>query len=786
MTSSTTAAATSDTSRALLLSLVLIALLLGLQAWRYRPPPSVPADAPIEAFSAMRAIDALRLVLGDESPHPTGSAANRLVRDRIVASLTALGYAPELQTGRACDEWGNCAAVDNIVARLDGSEPGPAVALTVHYDSVGAGPGAGDDGIGVATMLEIARQLKAALPKLRHPLLLLITDGEETGLLGARLFVDQHRWAPEVRAAVNLEARGNQGPSFMFETGRRNAWAMSLYRSAVARPISNSIYYSAYQLLPNDTDFTVFKAAGWEGYNFALTGNVQHYHTPLDNLAHLSLASLQHHGDNALATLLSLADAPLPAAAPDEPVETAVYVDLLAAAVLVWPSAWAMPMALGSALIGLLLVLVQLRHRRLRPASMLRTTAAFLLALLLAGLACAVLLLALRSIAAIPPTTAVYRWTAQPLPLSIATAALSAISLLVVARVLRPSTCLAACWSASVLLLALATLASAALLPGLSFAFQLPLLALLLAALWPSLISDAAVELAPAAALSLAALLGVLVLVPTIGFLHQSLGPDSLIATAALLVWVHLPLLGLLALARPRLLKGLTAVAAATLLAAVVASAWSAPYSETSPQRLNLEYQFDTDRNAAEWLVRPDSGVLPPSLAAVAAFTPRAEPVFPWSRGQTWRADAANVLMPPPELRVLAATAEGEGWRYETWLRSPRGARSISLCWPPDARPGSILLDGHRLPKPDARTRATIDSRRAGWTCVADQTLPDDGVGLAFTMPDTGPVEVLLFDRSAGLPSSGLALQQARPASATAAQDGDVSRVIRRVRIAPP
>ncbi|WP_295681354.1 M20/M25/M40 family metallo-hydrolase [uncultured Nevskia sp.] len=776
-----------STSLALILSLMLITLLLTFQALRYRPSPAVAADAPQGVFSAQRAIDALAVVLGDESPHPTGSAANYAVRDRLVARLISLGYAPEIQTGRSCDEWGDCALVENIVARLDGREAGSAVALTAHYDSVGAGPGAADDGIGVATVLEIARLLKAGQPQPRHSVLLLITEGEETGLLGARVFVDEHPWAKEVRAAVNLEARGNDGPSFMFETGRHNAWAMALYQGSVARPITNSIYYTAYQLLPNDTDFTVFKAAGWEGYNFALTGNVQHYHTPRDSLANLSRDSLQHHGDNALSMLMALAEAPLPAGETSgmAPAGDAVYVDLFAKRLLAWPAALAVPIAAGSALVWALFVGVQLRRRRLGLRELALATAASILAMLLAALACWMLLLTLRSVSAIPPAAASYHWSAHPLPLDIASAALAALALSIVARLLKTRVGLTAGWSATGLLLSLATLASAMLLPGLGFAFQLPLIVLLLVA-GPAALSRQGSDRALTLALVMAALVATSVFVPTIGFLHQSLGPDALIVAAALLVWVYLPLLGLIGSAGVWLQRSLLAAALATAVVSSAIAAWLPMYSEASPQRLNLEYLLDTDRGAAEWLARPDSGVLPPELASTAVFSPRPTPVFPWSRGQVWRADAPEVGLPAPALHLLGTSADGGGLRYEARLQSPRGANSISLCWPPGSAPTRLVLGGHRLPEPDTRTLKALETRRAGWRCISDHALNPDGVTLAFTLPSAAPVEALLFDRSAGLPPAGLKLLMARPETAVRSQDGDVTRLIRRVRISPP
>ena len=72
---------------------------------------------------------------------------------------------------------------------------------------VAAGPGVSDDGAGVAAVLEIARALKS-LPRTRHSIVILIDDGEEAGLLGARAFVDSHPWAKDIAAAINSMPAG--------------------------------------------------------------------------------------------------------------------------------------------------------------------------------------------------------------------------------------------------------------------------------------------------------------------------------------------------------------------------------------------------------------------------------------------------------------------------------------------------------------------------------------------------------------------------------------------------
>ena len=292
--------------------MLVLAAILALSLEGLEPPAPKLVNAPADQFSAARALDTLHSILGKDQPHPVGTPADDAVRDRIVAELTKLGYQPQIQTAFACGDFGTCATVNNVLARLDGTDTASsdAVLLAAHYDSVPAGPGDSDDGVGVAAVIEIARALKS-MPAPRHSVIFLLDEGEEAGLLGARAFVDAHPWAKDVRAAVNLDARGTSGPSVMFETGGANDWAVRLYAQHAARPAASSIFYTVYKALPNDTDFTVFKAAGYEGLNFAFIGDEWHYHTPLDNSANVTPASLQHQGENALPAVVAFANADL-------------------------------------------------------------------------------------------------------------------------------------------------------------------------------------------------------------------------------------------------------------------------------------------------------------------------------------------------------------------------------------------------------------------------------------------------------------------------------------------
>src|ERR1700734_3730719 len=185
-------------NRGLSVALAGIALLLVATLVAYRPTPPLGPNASLGAFSAYRATAILQDLVGNGVPHPIGSRANAQLREAIVKRFSALGYATELQSGFACSDEGVCGNPVNIVARLASSgapegsaADGDAVLLAAHYDSVPAGPGASDDGAAVASLLEIARIL-AARPAPRHPIILLLTDGEEAGLLGASLFVREH------------------------------------------------------------------------------------------------------------------------------------------------------------------------------------------------------------------------------------------------------------------------------------------------------------------------------------------------------------------------------------------------------------------------------------------------------------------------------------------------------------------------------------------------------------------------------------------------------------------
>lgn len=274
-------------------------------------PPSPDAD---HAFDTEAAVLRLSRILDDERPHPVDTDANDAVRERLLTEIRALGFDPIVRDDFHCTGHfsGVCARVRNVmfwaVPPTDDITQG--VALMSHYDSVPAGPGAGDDGAGVAVGLEVARILKNR-DDLR-PVLILITDGEEIGLLGADSFVHSDPLAARINAVVNVEARGVRGPISMFQTSNPNGRDIAAIAKTGRTALTNTLTTSIYEAMPNDTDISRFLDADAprqvDATNFAFILGDSFYHTPGDNLANLDRSTVFHSGINALAAVESFAE----------------------------------------------------------------------------------------------------------------------------------------------------------------------------------------------------------------------------------------------------------------------------------------------------------------------------------------------------------------------------------------------------------------------------------------------------------------------------------------------
>ncbi|MGB8704324.1 MAG: M20/M25/M40 family metallo-hydrolase, partial [Gillisia sp.] len=284
------------------LTSVIVFLLLFLVIWfsfySDQPHHVIKKNVPLTEFSTLRAFHHVQEMA--KEPHFVGSNNHSLVRNYIVDELQKMGLQVQTQEGYNLNREGVLTRPQNILARIKGEGSGKALLLMAHYDSaVHSSLGASDDASGVATILEGIRAFLSKNEDHKNDIIILISDAEELGLNGASLFMKEHPWAKDVGLAINFEARGSGGNSFMLlETNGGNAALIGNFIKAHPQyPVTNSLAYSVYKMLPNDTDLTVLREQGnINGFNFAFIGDHFDYHTANDTPANLDKESLAQQG----------------------------------------------------------------------------------------------------------------------------------------------------------------------------------------------------------------------------------------------------------------------------------------------------------------------------------------------------------------------------------------------------------------------------------------------------------------------------------------------------------
>ncbi|MGH9163327.1 MAG: M28 family peptidase [Vicinamibacteraceae bacterium] len=286
------------------------------------------------------------MLAGRIGSRPVGTIANDRARSYLVDRLRRYGFSVRVQEADAVDhENGRTARVANVIALKAGARR-EAIALVAHYDSAPDAPGAMDDGLGVAVCLETARVLASA--RLTHSLIILLTDAEEVGMMGARAALLDTEVAERVRGYLNLEAIGGSGPAFLFEVGPGSGTPLSAW-AAAARPAGASYATEIYKHLPNDTDFSVLKQGGLFGLNVSPIGDSYAYHTARDVPERVSGSTLRHMGENAVTIVERLDD--LGIAWRSDP---AIYFDVAERWALVYSPATGRGIAVAALLLGVL------------------------------------------------------------------------------------------------------------------------------------------------------------------------------------------------------------------------------------------------------------------------------------------------------------------------------------------------------------------------------------------------------------------------------------------------
>ena len=666
---------------AALAALVLVAIASTLSM---APTGPVAADAPADVFSAARAMTHIETIA--EDPRPIGSAEHAEARAYLLQQLASLGWRTEVQESVGRFDFGNngtqnMAAVANVIATKPGSQATGTVLLTAHYDTVAGSPGAADDGIGVGVLLETARALNTA-GALRNDVVILLTDAEEDGLHGAEAFVRERAEGLGPTVVLNHEARGASGAPITFRMSSPNGELLDVLSQASGASADSSAEAVA-ATLPNNTDFTPFVQAGLQGYDTGILADGAYYHSPLDDPAHLSAASLQQMGETTLKLTRELAGRDLAAVAEgDEEIVTTFPWGLFR-----YPQGLEVPLAVGT--LFLTAVLVWLLRRRgvltlPRVALSALASVVFLVAAGAAGYAVWRLALLIDPGQASaengePYVSVLYR-------LAMLLAGLGVV--LGLYAILRPRLRAAALATGMLAVLGLVGVLLALTLPGVSGSLIVqPSLvvaggAVLAALLLPR--RTVAASIAYLLALAVAAMM----LGPAVwtGFdIGLGTGGPAGAAQLALFVLLALPLIEFAWPYRPGLPRRrlrAAAVPAVLLLLAVVLTAGGLLANRegaTDARQEMLVYSVDADTGHAYWA----SGRAPVSEWSRSLLSEPAAPLddaFAWSGGwPLWHGPAPAANLPAPDVTVVRDHIENGQRKLTLRLESQRDAPTLGL-----------------------------------------------------------------------------------------------------------
>jgi len=691
-----------------------------------------PAD-----FSSARAMKHLEAIA--KSPHPIGSASHAEVRDYILGNLTELGLSPTVQKVPVVSQKPGSAivagTVENIVAKLDGTNNHQAIMLVSHYDSVPNSFGASDDGFGVSVMLETLRAIKTR-GQLRNDVIFLFSDGEEIGLLGAKAFMEEHPWARNVGLVLNFDARGNSGPVIMFETSPNNQDLIYEFAKAVPRPVATSLSSEIYQRLPNSTDLTVFKEAGLPGLNFAYIKGLNHHHSYTDSVREVDESSIQHGGSYALALTSHFGNL----ASIGQRRGNAVYFDLLGRAFFSYSERWVLPLFLLVTVLIAATAIIGFKRRRLTIGGVGLGFVAFAGTVVTAWLAGAGLWRLIQKI------YGDRTWVLQNnsyhsefylvsfVALTLALA--STLYLLLFKRVSSSNLTMGALLGLFVLSVPVHWF-----VPGASYLFVWSLVfsTIALATTFISRNQDASIK--QTIVFLVCAIPGVLLFVPVIYLVYTALTLASagiLMAMLALLLATLVPHLRLMATSRTWLVPTLSVVASAAFFTAGILTP---VYRQDQPKSNNIFYALNADSGKAFWASmdqRPDEWT-----SQFLSRQPERGPMFgyiPLRYEFFLKAAAPEISVPAPQIALVSETKTDDGRTIKVRVTSPRQAPAISLFSDSGMDIVSAEIGGKNFPN--------VAGERWALNYFA---LPQDGVEISLHTK-SGAVKIKAVDQSYELP----------------------------------
>jgi Peptidase family M28 len=744
-----------------------LAGILWLSLDQLRPPTPVDLDGSPDQFSAARAMEIVKSI--SKKPHPIGSAENKSVKEVISGEFKKLGLNPEIQSTVAIQNsrYVSCAPVENIIARLKGTNPGKALMLVGHYDTVPTAPGASDNASSVATLIETLRALKQG-EALKNDIIFLLTDGEEIGLMGAQAFFVEHPWAKDVGMVLNFEARGTSGASLMFESSPQNGFIVREFSKIAPNPVGSSIMYEVYNKMPNNTDFTIFKNAKIPGLNFAYIENGLHYHTRYDNIENINRGSLQHHGSSALALARHFGNLDLTNIKEND----AVYFNLLSSLLVVYSTSWVIPLMILTIVAFIGVIILGIRKKDLTIKGLSGGFLVFLVPLILSPL----LVTCLQRF--INYLHVDYLWSIGNIwDAALYFSAYIFISIAITMFVLSMAnkklnwitiTIGGLCWWLILLI------PVSLYFPGVSYLFTWPLLFSLLGMgimmklkektdpeSWKSLFT-----------VSISTIPGLMLISPFIVLLFAAFSvglAGVMMIFVVLLLGVTYPLFGSLSQSKKRFVPGLSLLIGILIIAF---AGISGHYSEKYPERSSISYVLNKDDNHAVWAA---IGKRYNSWVGQFIKTPRKDPlerympnVKRW--GKTFLVDDAPVIeLPAPEIKLIEHRVDGNVHTLEMRFRSSRDAEDLIFVVEEGKVVGAAIdnkqidLNKKTIPQKNSANKANEQLKENPWRFQYFQ-VPQTGIHLKLEIQSTKQIKILVMDSSYGIPDQLDQQYEKRPA----------------------
>jgi hypothetical protein len=758
---------------ALILSLALLAW-VGLS--QLSTPDVVPSTASASEFSAERAMEHLRVIAAE--PRPGGSEGHTATQQYLMNELRAFGLDPEIQAttvvapGEAGVEGFGAGYVENVIARIPGTDNTGAIALDAHYDSGATGPGAMDAGAGVVSVLETVRVIQNG-PALMNDVIVVFADGEEIGMLGAAALNNEHPWAEDIQLTLNFEGAGGNGTALLYATSKNNSWLTSEFLDIAPDPAAYSLLPTIVHLYPDarlDCDLGEYTDKGSAGLGFVSVGDTPAYHTLRDNpdlidpgsikqMGGYTLAATQHFGNLDLSDLPENGDR--------------VFFNVLPGTVVHYASGWVVPLA--ALITGMIFALTVIGYRRneMSIGGLAVGVATFLLGTIGATALAILVWFAIRTLNSDYQVMMIgsYQSGLYVVALIFTTiAAIAALYTLLRRRVLLYNL------AGGALVGALVPLWFASLVvPGMSYLVTWPVLFAILPLAWILLAGKYGNNAwGRVAMLTVAAIPALLLLPGTLyamtGFANRLEGLMGMPILGVVMLFVAPPV-ALLVL-HLDFLSGDSgwrrwAVPVTAALLALVLIGWgnaTSGFDVDQPWPDRIAYELNADTGQAQWISRDQNldhwtGQFFPAGAERTEYDSLLVGIVP-----AFTAEAATTFVAVPEIDVLSDTVIGDMRTLEVRLL-PAGARMMVAQINAPGPMAALAVDGQSV---DIASYEWADD---GEFPIVNANVPAEGWELSISVRSTEEITIEIETAADGLPGDVMERFQPRPDDTMPAPD---------------